>query len=1319
MSKKKLLALVLALVMLLGLLQVTAAAEGDVSERTVPNDIDVSIISSYEFERSPGRVMSVDVEKISDTVYQVQDYYNSRLLYRSGQFIQFDLPADINVVAMWDGIGQYFDLDGVYNGQPAFDPESKKFSMQAAVNGAELQNRSWSGCYYFELSDGRIITLVFDATCHMSQIGVPNTIELFNEEANEELGGEYTISGLYAAAQQGLGFSTVVRAELDSEQASLLSVVVSGGEGERSRPDYYQIKAGVNQTWTESFFNTLYVNGIECGTFSCATDVNSARSLPFALREGINVVEIVMNCNGFVPSTTNGQDWFDGSSGTKTYIGAVFIIDFHGTPADIPPLSSNASIQEGSVAAYISGNINDYFERREVVFQNGAFSFAVPAAYREAAEDVNDSFSKGVVINANAFSPGAEVTLLENEGQNLLAGDRVGSCFGINIPQLPEDGTFTLRVTSADGTATKDYPVSVVFADSDAAISELSITGAELDEPFDENTHSYYLSFNGETDHAEIGFSLSGKQTVRLDGEAASGGITVDSSQPLHTLTVVAEDGITTSSYYFITVLPDGSVPYFSVSESTQEQATKLLGGYRSFVKKTESFDDVWSVFMAKAAADEIVDWNGKFVYNLEKNNPNRQATDPARAILTAILLGENPYHFDADGDGTYRDFVDELQGWSSGGPWANNIWYNMAAKAVGVEPRFEKTLKANATDLYYDLDMRAWVIASLNHCFGLEQKDMVPFIESLHNVQSTYENGLYTTDKYIGLWRCANGYGYDGNTYTIGTVLSAIASVGGDPDVLFAYSANGNSYDPLDQIERVMWDEETGAFTDQTASDSSFAKDMIIGLGDILRGSNVWDRQSLTEEKYAALLNKAAENDVDTASMPAFGEAGYGEAYYSLYAAVADKLEESGDTSMRPKVIWGLPDEVFVEHVEALPGEDAEDFVEYVGGLIEEYEGLDDIDENIISYLETTEPEVITAYRTAVAAALNKQDSTGVTADFYTRVLALPDALLIGESSKEEVDALRAIYDGMTTTQRDLVDWAGASVLLHLQAAEAALGKGSDSNTMTVHFALLGAPDDGENGAVNTLKDGNLDTWLEDDYTFNAETISAEQAFRVIMGDAGTSWKGGSSNSYGTLYVSAVKNPTTGEWMEEFTTTANSGWMYTVNGLHPNMGLSAYMLKDGDTFVFHYTDDFTLETDPWDGTIVNDESKTGAATTITDAATGTFVVECDRACAVLAKAEDGSYVLLPAAVTPGENGFVSFTAGDYNEVLIRMKGDLTGDGIVDSSDTLMMKKLAAGLETPDAITALLMDLTGEGETNSSDTLKMKRVAAGLDTLPW
>ncbi|MBR4655396.1 MAG: DUF4430 domain-containing protein [Oscillospiraceae bacterium] len=915
--------------------------------------------------------------------------------------------------------------------------------------------------------------------------------------------------------------------------------------------------------------------------------------------------------------------------------------------------------------------------------------------------------------------------IVSDNALDFVAGGRVGSCYGINLFLLPETNQFTIRVTSADGTVTKEYPVTVVFADSSTSLSALSVDGAALDEPFNSENNAYYLAFNEGAETATISFTAPGNQTVTVDGEQTEGSAEVSSDTLVHTLTVTAEDGVTTKTYYFITQLSDGSIPYFETSPETLDLSAKLLKGYWEASEDAQYYASYWTIFMAEAAgagADDSnrvipVDFSGKYIYNIE-NHLNRQATDPAACILEAVIMGENPYDFDPDGDGEGINFVERLQEWSSGGAWANNIWYNMAAKAVGIPTLFETSFRANAINKFYDLDMRAWTIASLYNSFGIDRKAMVPYVESLHNVQSTYENGQYRDEKYIGLWRNVTGYGSDGNTYTIGTVLSAIATVGGDPNILFKYSHEGTDYNPINQIEAVLWDEQTGMFTDSWGV-SDYAKDMIIGLGDILQGSNMWNRLALTEEKYAALLEKVAEAGVDASDMPAFGEAGYGEAYYNLYAAVADKLEEFGDTSMRPKVIWGLPDEIFVEHVEGLPGEAEDGFVEYVGGLIEEYERLDDIDENIISYLETTYPAPITAYRAAVAAALTKQDSTGVTADFYTRVLALPDALLIGESSREEVDALRAIYDGMTTTQRDLVDWAGASVLLHLQAAEAALGKGSDSDTMTVHFALLGAPDDGENGPVNTLKDGNLETWLEDDYTFNADTISAEQAFRVILGDAGISWKGGSSNSYGTLYVSAVKNPTTGEWMEEFTTTNNSGWMYTVNGLHPNMGLSAYMLKDGDTFVFHYTDDFTLETDPWDGTIVNDESKTGATTTITDAATGTFVVECDRACAVLAKAEDGSYVLLPAAVTPGENGFVSFTAGDYDEVLIRVKGDLTGDGIVDSSDTLMMKKLVAGLETPDAVTALLMDLTGDGETNSSDTLKMKRAAAGLDTLPW
>lgn len=45
-----------------------------------------------------------------------------------------------------------------------------------------------------------------------------------------------------------------------------------------------------------------------------------------------------------------------------------------------------------------------------------------------------------------------------------------------------------------------------------------------------------------------------------------------------------------------------------------------------------------------------------------------------------------------------------------------------------------------------------------------------------------------------------------------------------------------------------------------------------------------------------------------------------------------------------------------------------------------------------------------------------------------------------------------------------------------------------------------------------------------------------------------------------------------------EFTNGKNSGWMYTLNGKYPMLGVSEQYLKKGDVIVFHYTDDYTLE---------------------------------------------------------------------------------------------------------------------------------------------
>ena len=41
---------------------------------------------------------------------------------------------------------------------------------------------------------------------------------------------------------------------------------------------------------------------------------------------------------------------------------------------------------------------------------------------------------------------------------------------------------------------------------------------------------------------------------------------------------------------------------------------------------------------------------------------------------------------------------------------------------------------------------------------------------------------------------------------------------------------------------------------------------------------------------------------------------------------------------------------------------------------------------------------------------------------------------------------------------------------------------------------------------------------------------------------------------------------------------------MYTLNGIHPDLGVKEQYLEDGDEIVFHYTDDYTLEHDHvWD----------------------------------------------------------------------------------------------------------------------------------------
>lgn len=58
----------------------------------------------------------------------------------------------------------------------------------------------------------------------------------------------------------------------------------------------------------------------------------------------------------------------------------------------------------------------------------------------------------------------------------------------------------------------------------------------------------------------------------------------------------------------------------------------------------------------------------------------------------------------------------------------------------------------------------------------------------------------------------------------------------------------------------------------------------------------------------------------------------------------------------------------------------------------------------------------------------------------------------------------------------------------------------------------------------------------------------------------------------YNTAYIEGINN------LYEFDAGALSGWVYTVNGVSPNIGASAYILSDGDVVEWSYTVDKGVE---------------------------------------------------------------------------------------------------------------------------------------------
>lgn len=120
----------------------------------------------------------------------------------------------------------------------------------------------------------------------------------------------------------------------------------------------------------------------------------------------------------------------------------------------------------------------------------------------------------------------------------------------------------------------------------------------------------------------------------------------------------------------------------------------------------------------------------------------------------------------------------------------------------------------------------------------------------------------------------------------------------------------------------------------------------------------------------------------------------------------------------------------------------------------------------------------------------------------------------------------------------------------------------------ITVTITLLGDKAHGDNGQVHGLSKGGLTAWVSG---HKVEVTTNMTVWDALQQLPGVTWDNPTGNYIKSVTYGSVT-------IGEFTNGKNSGWMYTLNGKYPMLGVSEQYLKKGDVIVFHYTDDYTLE---------------------------------------------------------------------------------------------------------------------------------------------
>lgn len=125
----------------------------------------------------------------------------------------------------------------------------------------------------------------------------------------------------------------------------------------------------------------------------------------------------------------------------------------------------------------------------------------------------------------------------------------------------------------------------------------------------------------------------------------------------------------------------------------------------------------------------------------------------------------------------------------------------------------------------------------------------------------------------------------------------------------------------------------------------------------------------------------------------------------------------------------------------------------------------------------------------------------------------------------------------------------------------------------ISVTFSLLGDDihDSDKDKNVHVLSMGTLKTWIAPKKYSVSANATVKDVLEMVLANNNMSC----SNPRGNYVENITRNGVT---LGEFDNGTGSGWMYTLNGVHPNYAVNQQYLENGDVIVFHYTDNYYFE---------------------------------------------------------------------------------------------------------------------------------------------